>query len=308
MSAPGLALTGGTGFYGRAIAQALVGSGWRVKALARRPNAAPAGVEVVHGDLRDPRALERLCAGVSAVVHCAGLVKALSRAEFFAVNAQAAGALAEIAARAGANRFVLISSLAARAPHLSDYAASKAEGERVVRATFGASGLVVLRPPAIYGPGDSEIPKLLGAARWGVIPAVSGRAGRVSLIHVADAARAVLAALEADAVAEPIELDDGRSGGYAWTDIARVLGESLGRPVRAVPLPAGLLTGLGRLSGALAAMRRRATIFTAGKAAELGHADWVARAETQAAIGPWRPSIDLAAGLETLTGVAGEGR
>ncbi|MGI3776851.1 MAG: NAD-dependent epimerase/dehydratase family protein, partial [Janthinobacterium lividum] len=116
------AVTGGTGFLGSHVVDALLRAGWRVRVLARGEAVFPAGVEVVRGDLADAGALGALVRGAGAVVHAAGLVKARSRAEFMAVNRDGAARLAG-AVGAGA-RVVLVSSQAARCPLVSAYAAS----------------------------------------------------------------------------------------------------------------------------------------------------------------------------------------
>jgi nucleoside-diphosphate-sugar epimerase len=161
MAAPALAaVTGGTGFLGRWIVRGLSDAGWRVRMLVRRdpihPHLAGVDPEIVLGSLADGRALHRLVQGASLIVHAAGLVKALRRKDFFTVNAEGTAALARAAvAAAPSARLVMISSLAAREPSLSAYAASKAAGEAVL-ARFGPTDRVVLRPAAIYGPGDCE--------------------------------------------------------------------------------------------------------------------------------------------------------
>src|SRR6056297_1785498 len=132
---PIAAVTGGTGFLGRYVVRELAAAGWRPRLLVRgdpvHPQLADVDFEIVPGDLSEPQSLRRLVKGASAVVHVAGAVKALRRADFFAVNADGTARLAETTAEAAPGaRLVYVSSLAARAPELSDYAASKAEGER----------------------------------------------------------------------------------------------------------------------------------------------------------------------------------
>src|SRR5436190_1019910 len=123
---PRAAVTGATGFLGRRLVPALVERGWEARALVRR---APetglwdaAAPDLVRGDLADEAALRTLCDGVDAVIHAAGLIKARNRAAFFEANEAGARRVAQAA---GGARVLLVSSLAAREPRLSDYAASK---------------------------------------------------------------------------------------------------------------------------------------------------------------------------------------
>jgi nucleoside-diphosphate-sugar epimerase len=296
-SAP-IAVTGATGFLGGAIARRLAAQGRPLRLLVRDPARAPAipGAELAVGGLESPQALEALVAGAFGVVHCAGLVKARSRGEFFAVNAHAAGSLAQAAARAGVERFVLISSLAARAPHLSAYAASKAAGEAEVRAVSGLKS-VLLRPPGIYGPGDREAARLLALANRGWLPAPGPRSSVVALIHVEDAAAAAVAALDAPQCAGGMyEIDDG-AGGYTWAGLAQVLSDALQRRVRPAPIPAPVVFGLAYLSAAGQLLGGRADVFGPGKARELRHADWRCDSTPLQRDAGWRPLIPLLDGL-----------
>lgn len=296
-----IALTGASGFLGRALCLQLLARGDRVRALARNIGALPAHERLVPiaGDLRDAQALAALCAGAGGVIHCAGLVKARSRAEFFAINAAGAGALARSAAQAGVPRFVLISSLAAREPALSAYCSSKAAGEAEVRAVPGLEWTII-RPPAIYGPGDQEVAKLLSMARHGWAPALGSPAARISMIHVRDAASAAIAAFDSrETIHRTYEIDDG-AGGYGWRDMAGALGEANGRDVRSVSIPLWLAAIAAVVSSAAAGLSGRATIFTPGKLRELRHADWVSREGDLGRDAGWRAATLLAAGFAEI--------
>lgn len=156
-----VALTGATGFLGVHLVRALAAADFRVRVLARRPPSEPGwgGVapERIKGSLEDEKAVDQLVDGADVVVHAAGVIKADTLAGYMGVNCD--GVLRMAAAverRAPSARFLLVSSLAAREPKLSRYAASKAAGEAAAAALINESRLVVVRPPAIYGPGDLE--------------------------------------------------------------------------------------------------------------------------------------------------------
>ena len=185
-----LAITGGTGFVGRALIECALAQGHEVKALARQPQPPRAGVAWIAGDLDDGAALHQLVTGAHAVIHVAGRTRAADPAQFEAANVQGTLAVIEAALAAGAGRLVFVSSLAAREPGLSAYGASKARAERLVAAT--ALDWTIVRPPAVYGPGDRDMFELFRAAKWGIVPVPAG--GRASLIHVDDLAMAVAGA------------------------------------------------------------------------------------------------------------------
>ena len=127
-----IALTGATGFVGRAVVSSLMAKSCQVSALVRDPARAEmnSNVRQVQGDLQNSAALDDLARNADAVIHIAGVIGALRRNDFFAANEQGSLAVAEAAARNGVKRFIYISSLAAREPGLSMYGASKRAGAK----------------------------------------------------------------------------------------------------------------------------------------------------------------------------------
>lgn len=282
MVGPVAAVTGATGFIGRHVVKALTEAGYTVRALARRPPAQDQhdndSVSWVLGALNDEAALKSLVKGASAVVHCAGAVRAANRQGFLAVNADATRRLAEIAAgEARPPRFIHLSSLAAREPRLSPYAASKRAGEQALRVLRERIPIVVLRPPAVYGPGDLETLRVFQMAARGFVLRPMVDSARTSLVHVADVAGAVLAALKVDdPPADPVEFDDGRAGGYTWEEIAAAAGSALRTNPRLIAVPAPVLYAAGALASLASTLVGRASVLSWSKVPELLHPDWVA--------------------------------
>lgn len=302
---PVAAVTGGTGFIGGHAVAALSAAGWRVRLLLRRtPRLEGIGadvVEAVPGRLDEPEALRRLVTGARAVIHLAGAVSARGPAEFMAVNRDATAALVRAWREAAPGaRFVLLSSLAARAPEVSPYAASKAAGETALEAGRGAGAAAVLRPGAVYGPGDRAGLSLLRTAFWPVqpVPAVPG--GRIALIHAGDLARAVAAFAAAGAPGGLFELADDRPGGHGWAEIVAAACAAAGRRARPVGVPLALLRPIGRL-GDLRTRAGAAAMLTSGKLGEIAHGDWGTRPGHLPPGGVWAPGIPLCTGFaETL--------
>jgi nucleoside-diphosphate-sugar epimerase len=280
-----------------------------VRALVRRedPHLETLGVEQLRGGLESPEALAALVDGAGSVVHAAGLVRAPGPAAYTAANADGTARLAEVAAaRAEGARFLLVSSLAARAPALSAYAASKRQAERELERRAGALVPILLRPPAIYGPGDRATLPILAQLARGWLVAPRARANRFSLIYVEDLAELVVRLVErppeAGTVLEP---DDARPGGYGWHDLAEIAGARTGRRVRVVELPRPVLAAAAWVAELGARPLGAAPVLCRGKVAELFHPDWLAGGA--AGLG-WTPATGFGDGLErTLAWYRAEG-
>src|SRR3546814_2404246 len=133
MMTPILAMTGATGFVGRATLRRAVAAGWHIRALTRRPQQPVDGVTWIAGALDRPDSLAELTADSEALLHIAGVVNVPTRADFEAGNATATAHVVDAARGAGVTRFVHVSSLAAREPGLSDYGWSDPKSQRLVR-------------------------------------------------------------------------------------------------------------------------------------------------------------------------------
>ncbi len=306
-----VALTGATGFIGRHTVHRLARD-HRVRALVRTPaeDLAALGVETVRGDLDDDAALARLVRGAEVVLHLAGAVHARDRRTFFRVNADGSERLAHAAAAARVSRFVLVSSLAAREPHVSAYAASKAEAEARVLAVGRPFELVIVRPPAIYGPGDRATLDLVRGLARGLLPLPAARRGRFSLLYVEDLAELLVRLVDAPGLdGLVLEPDDGRTGGWGWDELAAVATTVTGRPVRVLPIPRPLAWLLALAGEVAARLRGTAPPLPRDRLGQLYHPDWVCAPQALCHLPDWRPRVDLAEGLRrTLDWYRASGR
>lgn len=301
-----VALTGATGFIGGAVAARLASAGWCVRGLVRPASddrRLTTRIDRVEGSLFDPASLGRLVRGARAVVHCAGLVRGAARTEFERVNAEGVARLAHAVAReVPPPRAILVSSVAARRPELSAYAGSKLAGERALAAE--APEWTILRPPAVYGPGDRELLPLLRWMQRGVGLVLGPRSARFSLLYVEDLADAITRLLETDGLAHAaVELHDGRPAGYTWDDVLAAVGRLRARPVRRVAVPTSVLGLVARANVLLARLRGRAPMLTPGKVRELTHPDWVCDNAVLTAATGWAPRVGLDEGLRRTLGL-----
>jgi len=286
-----LAITGGTGFVGSHLIEVALVAGHEVKALTRREQGERDGVDWVLGDLSSRDALEWLVDEVDAIIHVAGAISAPSAAAFEKGNVAGTLAMLAAATAGGVQRFVHVSSLAAREPKLSLYGASKAKAEELVH----SSGLdwAIVRPPAVYGPGDKETLELFRMAKLGLM--LMPPRGRVSVIHVRDLARLLLAL--ASPTSPPnvlVEPDDGKPGGWTHREFARALAAAVGTKAAVISSPGILLRLAARLDHLL---RGENAKLTTDRAAYFSHRNWVVEPKRAAPAELWRPDIDTVEGL-----------
>jgi 2-alkyl-3-oxoalkanoate reductase len=225
-------VTGGTGFLGSHVAEQLAQQGRKVRALVRSTSdtrflQSLPNVELVQGSVEDRASVLAAAEGVTGVVHAAGLVKARSAADFMRTNA---GGTENVLAAALANgatlkRFVLVSSLAALRPSdgsgsavsedveprpVTDYGRSKLAAERAALEKKDAVPLIVLRPPAIYGPRDREILAFFKSIKLGVMPLLGSTQNKLSMIYGSDCAAACIKALDSALPSgTTLHVDDG---------------------------------------------------------------------------------------------------
>jgi NADH dehydrogenase len=208
MAAGLVTVFGGSGFVGRHLVRALAQRGWRVRVAVRRPDLAghlqPLGIvgqiQPVQANLRYRASVERAVAGADAVINLVGILNEGGRQTFGAVQAQGAKFVAEAAARAGITNVVHLSAISANADSVSDYAASKAYGEKSV--LEAVPGAVIMRASVIFGPEDRFFNRFAAMARFSpVLPLIGGGETKFQPVYVGDVAAAITAALEGKAKA-----------------------------------------------------------------------------------------------------------
>ena len=252
-------VTGGAGFVGRRLLEALARTGCRVVALDRSGklrDQTPQGCEVVNGDLFDPASYREALATCDTVVHLAAATGNASREQHFHVNAEGARVLVDEARRAGTTRFLFVSSIAVSFPNLEGYhyAQAKARAEAIVRESH--LPFLIVRPTMILGPGAPILASLekLATLPVAVLPG-SGRA-EVEPIHVNDVASCLVTAVETDAFSNEAMSIGGPERISMETLIRRLRLARRGKsgPLVRIPLPLLQLplklaeaAGLGRL-------------------------------------------------------------
>lgn len=189
---------GGSGFVGRYIARRMAKEGWRVRVAVRRPNEAmhvkpygtPGQVEPILCNIRDEASVEASMQGADAVVNCVGILNALGKNSFDAVQVDGAARIAHKAHKLGVGQLVHISAIGADAEADSDYARTKALGEEAVRGYF--PGVVILRPSVIFGTEDEFFNRFAAMASLSPLLPIAKGETLFQPVYVDDVARAAV--------------------------------------------------------------------------------------------------------------------
>jgi nucleoside-diphosphate-sugar epimerase len=299
---PLVALTGATGFIGQHLLRELPRRGYRLRVLLRRPSATPLdAASAVVGDLARPQNMAAALTGVEAVIHSAGLAHAMSGVpedDYRAFNTEATIGLARAAQRAGARRFVFLSSIRAQTGPIADVVLTEAMEPRPTDA-YGRSKLAAeqglaeldldwaaLRPVLVYGPGvKGNMASLAQLARSPYPLPVGGLTARRSLLSLDNLAAAVDAVLAAPGpLRRPFIVADREP--LSVPEMVAAMREGLGRRPGLIPVPARLVEAAFRLGGRAEAYRRLAGSL-------------VADASALTSLG-WTPPVATRAGLAAL--------
>lgn len=296
-------ITGATGFIGQRLVSTLLEQGHTVRAMVRpdqfRDKRLPQGCEQVSVELTDVDKLTVIVAQSSAVIYCAGSVRGRNPADFATANITGVKTMLEALDRADHKPpMLLLSSLAASRPKLSDYACSKFEGEQLCQ-SYPLLPWTIFRPSAVYGPGDREMLPVLKLIRRGLLAHAGPRDQRLSLLHVDDLVSAIIAWLSVSRECEHkiFAIDDGTPGGYSWLDIGEAVSDG---NFRTLLLPRSVLQAAAAINLMLSWLLAYAPMLTPGKVRELIQSDWLCDNSEFTDISSWQPRWDLKQGAAQL--------
>lgn len=315
------AVTGSSGFIGSHLVRRLAAAGWQLRRLLRagspdRPTSGlepPTGVESVRVTLAaapDPT-LDAALRDADVVVHLAGVTRARDDAGFHGGNVAPTEALVRALARSGSRaRLVLVSSQAAAGPArdavtpvrevdaprpVEGYGRSKLAAERIALARDGDT--VVVRPTAVYGPGDRDFLDLFRMARRGVV-VVAGSAGRrLDVVHVDDLLEGVIAAMTSSrAPGRTFFLGDASP---SWLDLCEGASAATGRRARCVAIPDTIVAVAARMSDMLLRGRETPPLLTRHKVVLSAQPYWLCSSDAARGLLGYAPSRALPEGLRS---------
>jgi dihydroflavonol-4-reductase len=305
-------VTGATGFIGRQLSRHLVASGDEVRAIIRPESTrmAPTGVETVRAPL-EPSALEAAFRGAEAVVHLAGVISAVRSRTYADVNVEGARAVA-IAARQAGVRLVHISSLAAAGPApagaprreddppdpITPYGRSKLAGESVVASTSGLRW-TILRPAAVYGPGDRTLLPVFRLAERGILPLFGRPGAAYTFVHVSDVVRAIDAAIDRRRDGEIFFV--GHPLPTTAAELLEHIRNAVGRPAFMIRIPQTVVRAAAIACDLAGRIAGRRLPLNRARLAELSAAGFVCRVDRL------RERLGVAAAIGLADGLAGTG-
>ena len=303
-----LALTGSTGFIGRHLLRELPKRGYRLRVLLRRPTSLPTNTaSAVIGDIARPQNMAAALQDVDAVIHSAGLAHAMSgipEDDYRVINTEATINLARAAKRAGAKRFVFLSSIRAQCGPSADDVQTEALEPRPTDA-YGRSKLaaerglaeldidwVALRATLAYGPGvKGNMAELMRLARLPWPLPLGGLRARRSLLAVENLLAAVETVLTTPhALRRPLIVADPRAVTVA--DMIAAMRGGLGRRPGVFSVPPALLALSFHAAGKDYVYERLSGALVADPSALMG-------------LG-WKPPLTSEAGLAQLMRMPGE--
>lgn len=308
-------VTGGTGFVGSHLTQALLNSPSydQVTCLVRSEKKWLMGLNcnTVKGDLSDVKVLSEALEHTDILFHVAGLVKAPTRKELLLANVEATETLIRVARKSGVRDMVIISSLAAAGPSngtalterdpmnpVSNYGESKKLMEDMIHDIAEPDERIrIIRPPAVYGPRESDIYTYFKTFKKGLSPVIGdGNHPALSMVYIDDLIKGILQASRHDKPGVHTWFLGGPNDAYTWGQIADVTGIVMNRKAVQIKIKPEWATKIASLSEWSASLLGKYPVLNREKAKEMVH-EWVCSSQKAKKELNYDPSVDLDEGI-----------
>lgn len=312
-------ITGATGFLGGQVATACLEAGHSVSAFVRSSSRTEAleaqHIECVRVDLEQADTMAPHLKQMQAIVHCAGGGKVIHTRDFYRGNVDTTQALLQAVKKAGAllEHFVLVSSLAAHGPAskglpshenmppgpITHYGRSKLMAERIAQKYTKHFPVSILRPPALYGPGDTRFLMMYQQILSGVFPLPPGQ-NQMSMLYGADCVSAIMACLHHPHSHGGVYfIEDGHI--YNTSQLVQTIAQSLKTQVKCLPVPIGVLKGIALVSESLSQLKQTPAFLTRDKIKDMQQSHWLCSSEKIRSELDWLPEIGLEEGIDHTT-------
>ena len=287
-------MTGGTGFIGSHTVEQLLAEGYHVRCLIR-PNQVNLRwlqglpVDFVQGDLMNPASISKCVEDAEYIIHIAGITKAKHKSEFFTGNVTTTNNLLSAASQLKhLKKFCYISSLTAAGPSptgiplnetvhchpITSYAKSKLEAERVCKQYSGKFPIVIIRPPAVFGPRDTDTLEIFKWVNLGLKPVLGSSAKTLSLVYAPDLAKGIIrATFDERTAGETYNIADPTL--FNFSSIIDYLATLIHKRTIQVHLPKGLVYSMAGITQFLSFFGKRPAVLNIEKARDLLQKHWV---------------------------------
>ncbi len=316
-----VSITGATGFIGSHLVDALLDKGYTVRALTRGTSnlrwlhGKP--VELIHGNIFDAASLEEFVRDADYVYHIAGVVKSVNRSGYFEGNVDATAAMLEAAHSFAPKlrRFLYVSSQTAAGPSrsidvpvteedacrpITTYGESKVAAEKLVRSVHDIPWTIV-RPPAVYGPRDTEIFIYFQAIARGLNSMIGFDDKRLSLIHCSDLVRGIMLAAEAEgAIGQTYFISSEEY--YSWPQVGGITARLLGKKAFTVRIPHSAVYSIAAIAQVVASLQRKAATLNIEKARDITQRYWICDVSKARAELGYKQLISLEEGIKNTIG------
>jgi nucleoside-diphosphate-sugar epimerase len=313
-------ITGATGFVGSHLADLLLEKGYEVYCLKRKTSSTKwldgKKIHYVNGDLFSNEVLSSVIKEMDYVFHVAGVVKAKNRQGFITGNQLATKNIVEITFRVNPEikKFIHISSLAVCGPNpdnkpltedylprpITTYGVTKLEAEKEVLKFKDKIPVTIIRPPAVYGPRDTEILVYFKTFSKGLNSIIGFQNKYLSLVYVKDLVKGIVLAAESEKSNSEIFFISSDKF-YNWNELGKIVSGILKRRVIKIRIPHFVVYSLGYIAQFLASVSGKAATLNVEKCKDITRERWVCSNEKAKKILGFNPEYEAENGfLETI--------
>ena len=312
-------VTGATGFIGSHTADKLLEKGYDVRCIIRKTSnlrwLEGKKIELIEAALTNKKELEKATVDVDYIYHIAGNTSAKNLAEYMQGNCQGTINLMEAALANAPNlkRFLYVSSQTAAGPAhsptapttegmpmnpITDYGRSKKAAEEAVNSYSSKLPITIVRPPAVYGPRDTEIFDIFKMVKSGLMPYMGFNKKMLSLVHSDDLSNGIIAAAESqNTIGKTYFVSSDEF--YEWKEIYKIMKKHFGKSFTvSIYLPHFLVLGAGVISGLLGKLSPKPPVFNYQKGIDFIQQYWICSTEEAAKDFGYKQKISLENGIE----------